>query len=158
MKGHFHFSIPLNPVIKVTVISVIKDFWGFKMRIHWISSPNLSKSRRQGCPVRSYISLFSRVRESPHSPPDHRPRYGDRCDTFWPSNSFLQAVREKVEKTSAREDGQWLNSFMILLLLRLLLLSYHGLLSSEEVQRNPSHPIANFCRQSFCLLLLEAYW
>ena len=39
-----------------------------------------------------------------------------------------------------------------------LLLSYHGLLSSEEVQRNHSHPSANFCRLSFCLLLLEAYW
>ena len=31
-------------------------------------------------------------------------------------------------------------------------------ISSEEVQRNPSHLIANFCRLSFCLLLLEAYW
>lgn len=77
---------------------------------------------------------------------------------LYASSSDRYALRISLKVQTAWVDGQWFNSFMILLLLRLLLLSYHGLLSSEEVQRNPSHPIANFCRLSFCLLLLEAYW
>ena len=52
-------------------------------------------------------------------------------------------LSESLKVQMAGVDGQWFNSFMILLLLRLLLLSYHRLLSSEEVQRNPSRPIVN---------------
>ena len=38
-----------------------------------ICSPNLSKSRRHGCPIRSYTSLFSRVRERPPFKPRSSP-------------------------------------------------------------------------------------
>ena len=75
------------------------------MRIHWISSPNLSKSRRQGRPVRSYISLFSRVRESPPFNPRSSPSIWRQVRHFLTIKQFFASCRRESGKTICK--GGW---------------------------------------------------